>query len=196
MKATQISLFAFLTLTAMLVGCATTRPNHDDEACHELNAVRMQKIGKAVRDALMEDANPNSADWCWAVIRDAKTGEQLFSDGMVHDLSFQSLDVASPKSEIYGCGHPITIEKEIGDEINVACLKTYYYECIYPVEFWQHYRTTYCVEAAGSFPADNPQFHATIGFGFPVELDGGAEAAKILARSALGRLASGMAEIK
>ena len=67
---------------AIMAGCATERvttTNGDGLRWHD----RAEEIQRIVGHALSEDATSNSVEWCWAVLQDIETGDQLFAGGMV-----------------------------------------------------------------------------------------------------------------
>ena len=178
---------------AFMAGCATERvttTNGDGLGWH----YRAEEIQRIVGHALSEDAASNSVEWCWAVLQDIETGDQLFAGGMVCGI-YMGLFGAPWGSAVLSRED---MRKRLSDqiretdaEIDVTGFQTYLEEYIYPIDYWESYAGSFRVIASGFFPVDHPRFHAAVCLASPI-VKGGEEAAKAAARKALGRIASGM----
>jgi len=181
------------TIAAMMAGCSGNKETlTDDDNLGRL--YRAEEIQGIVGNALSENAVSNSVEWCWAVVQDVETGNQLFAGGMVGGIHMGLFgepwgsDMLSQDEMRKRLSDPA---REIDAEIDVTGIKRDFKEWIYPVDYWECFNRSFCAKAAGFFPVDKPQYYAAVCIATPL-IKGGEEAANAVARQALGRIVSGM----
>jgi cell division protein FtsI/penicillin-binding protein 2 len=181
-------------VAAMMAGCATNSAmtTYGDDLERQYRAEVIEQI---VGIALSEAAKSNSVEWCWAVLQDVETGDQLFAGGMVCGIHMGLFGapwgsaVLSRDDMRKRLSEPA---RENDAEINVTGFQTSLGEYIYPIDYWDSYAGSFRVIASGFFPVNHPRFYAVVCIVSPI-VEGGENAAKAVVRKALGRIASACA---